>query len=171
MSVDSGVISLGEWDNEHTHYNCYNKIALRGSSLQHLEIWYPNPQTVRLHLIAISKVALSALSHRNRVIITVYLGYSEGICWGVKSRPGFVLPRNGEILWAHSARLHPIACSMWLGHGDEGSRKRVKNLIGNEIEHDIRMSTIKSHMRYGDEKRKEWETILRFNDDWFDGCM
>ena len=41
----------------------------------------------------------------------------------------------------------------------------LKNLIGNEIEHDIGMSTIKSQMRYVSEKRKEWETILKFNDD------
>jgi len=45
-------------------------------------------------------------------------------------------------------------------HGNE-----LKNLVGNEIEHDIGMSTIKSRTRYVSEKRKEWETMLRFNDD------
>ena len=103
---------------------------------------------MRLHLIAISEAALSASN------ITSWqgdykdvLGYSKGICWVVKSRSGFVLPRNGEILWAHSVRVHPIVCSVWLGHGDEGSREWVKNLVGNDIEHDIWMSMICKNIR------------------------
>ena len=50
-------------------------------------------------------------------------------------------------------------------HGNE-----LKNLVDNKIEHDIGISTIKSQMSYVCEKRKEWETMLKFNDDWFDGC-
>ncbi len=38
-------------------------------------------------------------SHRNWVIIMVSLGYSKGLGWGVWSRPEFVYPCDGEILW------------------------------------------------------------------------
>jgi hypothetical protein len=49
------------------------------------------------------------------------------------SREGFVLPRDGKVLWSHSVRFHPI-----LQHGTRSRgwyiTERVNDNIGNEIE-------------------------------------
>jgi hypothetical protein len=61
------------------------------------------------------------------------------------SRAGFVLPRDRNILWAHSVRFHPILQHVTRSRG-WNSTERVNGNLGNDIELGMVIPTIKSRI-------------------------
>jgi hypothetical protein len=60
------------------------------------------------------------------------------------SRAGFILPRDGKILWAHSVRFHPMLQHVTRSRG--WNITRVNGNVGNEIELGKEIPTIKSQI-------------------------
>jgi hypothetical protein len=61
------------------------------------------------------------------------------------SRAGFVIPRDGKILWAHSVRFHPMLQHVTRSRA-WNIMKRVKGNVGNEIGLGMVIPTIKSRI-------------------------
>jgi hypothetical protein len=61
------------------------------------------------------------------------------------SRAGFVLPRDGKIVWAHSVRFHPM---LQLGTRSRGWNitERVNDNVGSKIKPGMMIPTIKSQI-------------------------
>jgi hypothetical protein len=70
------------------------------------------------------------------------------------SRAGFVFPRDGKILWAHSVRFHPMLQYVTMSLG-WNIIDRVNGNIGNEIELGMVIPMIKSRMLQVSQKQRE----------------
>jgi hypothetical protein len=66
-------------------------------------------------------------SHHNRVIIKVFLRYTEGAGWGVCIEIGICSSAWRKDTLGPLGRITSMKlCSIWLGHEDEISQKRVE---------------------------------------------
>jgi hypothetical protein len=61
------------------------------------------------------------------------------------SRAGFVLPRDGKILWVHLVRFHPMLQDVTRSWG-WNITERINGNVGNEIELGMVTSTTKSRI-------------------------
>jgi hypothetical protein len=69
-------------------------------------------------------------------------------------RAGFVLLRDGKILWAYSVRFHPMLQHVTRSRG-WNITERVKGNVGNEIELGMVIPTIKSWILQVSQKQRE----------------
>jgi hypothetical protein len=70
------------------------------------------------------------------------------------SRAGFVLPRDGMILWAHSVRFHPMLQYVTRSWG-WNIMERVNCNVSNEIKLGMDILTIKSRILQVLQKQRE----------------
>jgi hypothetical protein len=83
------------------------------------------------------------------------LGFPMEYVEACASRAGFVLPRDGMILWAHSVRFHPMLRHVTRSQG-WNITERVNDNVGNEIELGVEIPTIKSRILHVSQKQREW---------------
>jgi hypothetical protein len=70
------------------------------------------------------------------------------------SRVGFVHLHDGKILWAHSVRFHPMLQHVTRSRG-WNITERVNGNVGNEIELDMEILTIKPPILQVSQKQRE----------------
>jgi hypothetical protein len=75
----------------------------------------------------------------------VPLGFSMEYVEAYASRAGFVLPREGKILWAHLVRFHPMLQHVTRSRG-WNITERVNGNVGNKIELCMVIPMIKSRI-------------------------
>jgi hypothetical protein len=90
----------------------------------------------------------------NRVTEKVPLGFPMEYVQAYASRAGFVLSRDGKILWAHSVRFYPMLQHVTRSRG-WNITSRVNGNVDNEIELGMVISMIKSQMLQVSQKQRE----------------
>jgi hypothetical protein len=100
------------------------------------------------------KLWLHQPSQRSRVTKKVSLGFPMEYVEAYASRAGFVHPRDGKMLWAHSVRFHPMLQHVTRSRG-WNITEWVNGNIGNKIELGMEIPTIKS--RILQVSLKQWE--------------
>jgi hypothetical protein len=80
------------------------------------------------------------------------------------SRARFVLPHDGNIIWAHSVRFHPMLQHVTRSRGWKIT-KRVNGNVGNEIELGMEILTIKFWILQVIETKGIGHQHLRVNDE------
>jgi hypothetical protein len=107
-----------------------------------------NPLTVGSYLITTSGRSFDCINHQ-KVSLRFPMEYVE-----YASREGFVLLRDGKILWAHLVRFHPMLQHVTRSRG-WNITERVNGNVDNEIELGMVIPTFKSRILQVSQKQRE----------------